>query len=140
VLRAILDVNVLVSATLTPGGTPHRLLERWEEGAFEIVVSASLLGELERVLARPELAARTDSSSIDALVKALRSDAINVDDPPTERVVRRDAADDYLVALARAAGVQAIVTGDRHLLELDDLRPPALEPRAFLALVEKLDG
>lgn len=35
----------------------------------------------------------------------------------------RDPGDDYLVALARAAGAEAIVTGDRDLLDHEGLVP-----------------
>ena len=46
-----------------------------------------------------------------------------------------DPQDDFLVALGRTADASVIVTGDRHLLEVDGLRPPAVTPRAFLALL-----
>ena len=139
-LRAVVDVNVLVSATLTPGGTPHRLVERWLEGLFELVISPALLAELERVLARPEVADRTDRSVIEALSTSVREGALLVEDPATHgRLVPRDPADDYLVALARTAGAHAIVTGDRHLLELEGLHPPVLTPAAFVEALERLD-
>jgi predicted nucleic acid-binding protein len=62
-----------------------------------------------------------------------------VEDAPAPRVVPSDPKDDYLVALARAGGAHVIVTGDRHLLDMDELRPPALEPRAFLAVLERVE-
>ena len=43
-----------------------------------------------------------------------------------------DPGDDYLVALARAAKVHVLVSGDPHLSELKQARPPVLTPRAFL--------
>ncbi len=138
-LRVVVDVNVFVSAVLTAGGTPHRLFERWRDGAFDLIVSPKLAEELDRVLARAEVRARSDPEAIDRLLAGLRDGAVTVDDPETvERVVARDPGDDYLVALARAAGAHAIVTGDRHLLELEELRPPAMTPVAFLAWVERL--
>lgn len=55
-----------------------------------------------------------------------------VDDPPPSPGVTPDPGDDYLVALGRHIGADAIVSGDRHLLELPEARPPVLTPRAFL--------
>lgn len=38
-MRAVLDPNVLVSALLSPTGTPARIVLAWAEGRFELVVS-----------------------------------------------------------------------------------------------------
>lgn len=46
---------------------------------------------------------------------------------------------DYLVALARAAGADAIITGDRDLLDHEGLDPPALTPRQACELLGLLD-
>ena len=53
-------------------------------------------------------------------------------DPPQ---VSRDRRDDYLVAVARAAGAPVLVSGDVDLLELElpDLR--IVSPRAFVDLL-----
>ena len=107
-------------------------------GAFEIVASAQLIAELVDVVARPALARRLDQSTVDALVATLREEAIVVDDPPVARVVRTDPKDDYLVAIAREAGAQVIVSGDRHLLDLERLDPPAMTPAAFLDIVVRI--
>ena len=137
-LRAVVDVNVLVSALLKPDSSPGRVVRSWQGGAFELVASRHLLSELLRVAARPALARRLDPIALDALATRLQTDALIVDDPPThERLVPRDAADDFLVALARAAKADVIVTGDAHMLDLADLEPPALEPRRFVSLLEQ---
>jgi uncharacterized protein len=57
------------------------------------------------------------------------------DPSPPYPAVCRDPGDDYLVALARAAVVAALVTGDRDLLEVDDIGIAVITPRE---LVERL--
>jgi predicted nucleic acid-binding protein len=47
----------------------------------------------------------------------------------------RDPGDGYLVALTRAALVDALVTSDRDLVELEDIGVAVITPRA---LVERL--
>jgi putative PIN family toxin of toxin-antitoxin system len=53
-VRAVFDPDVLVSAAISPEGPPRELLHRWASGAFEPVVSAEILFELQEVLARPK--------------------------------------------------------------------------------------
>lgn len=55
-LRAVFDPSVLVSAAISRRGPPRELLDRWERGEFELVVSAEVLFELQEVLARPSFA------------------------------------------------------------------------------------
>jgi PIN domain len=54
-VRAVLDANVLISAILSPRGTPARLLLAWQAGAFDLVVSPALLAILRHTLAYPKL-------------------------------------------------------------------------------------
>jgi predicted nucleic acid-binding protein len=46
-----------------------------------------------------------------------------------------DPKDDYLVALARSAAAHFLVSGDPHLTQLLNPRPPVLTPGAFLDIV-----
>ena len=137
-LRAVVDVNVLVSAHLNAAGPPDRVHRAWLAGAFELVASPLLIDELERVVSRPGLSVRLDPLAIPILVSRLLTDALMVADPPAMRVVPDDENDDYLVALAQAGDAHVIVTGDGHLLDLEGLRPPALDPRGLLELLDRI--
>lgn len=132
-LRAILDVNVLISSLLSKGGPPAEILDEWEEGAFDLIVSPLLLDELDRAVLKRKLAGRVEPGDVVALREALLRDAVLVDDPSSGRYVPADPGDDYLVALAHAAEADAIVTGDRHLLELGLEHPRVVAPGEFRA-------
>lgn len=138
-LRAVVDVNVLVSALLSAKGAPGHVVRAWRDGAFELIVSSELIAELVGVAARPRLARRLDSRAVDLLAAQLRSGGISVEESPVQRVVARDPRDDYLVALARTGDAHVIVTGDAHLLDLEGLEPRAMTPRAFLELLERIE-
>jgi len=134
VFTAVADTNVLVSAAIYPDSVPHRVIGEWKEGAYELVVSARLLAEVGRVLGSPKF--DLPRSDVEAALAELREGAELIEDPVVvEPVVPRDPKDDFVVALARAAGAHVIVSGDRHLLELEDLQPRAVTPRQFLALL-----
>jgi len=134
-VRAVLDVNVLVSAAISPRAAPARLLEAWRDGAFELVVSPLLLAELRRALGYPKLARLVPPADADALVALLGRVAEVAADPPGPPPVRTaDPKDDYLVALA-AAQRAVIVSGDAHLTDLAG-RLPVRRPAEFLAEVD----
>jgi len=103
----------------------------WREGAFELVVSRQLIAELTDVLARPKFALQAADGRAESYVAALAGDAIHVDDPPDPPAGSVDRGDDYLIALARAARADVIVSGDRNLTQLVDPTPPVLTPRRF---------
>ncbi len=122
-MRLVLDTNVLVSAALNRTGTPRRLLNRWLiEAAYELVVSAQLLDELDDVLHRPKFASLISKDEASALVAKLRTDAAVAEDPIDPPALVRDPDDDFLIAMAVVAEATALVSGDQDLLELDD--PP----------------
>ena len=101
-LRVVCDPKVLISARLSPRGAPAKLLSAW-----------------------------TDEQAR-AFVNALRTGAVVIDDPPGLSGVTPDPKDDYLVALARVADADRLISGDPHLTDLADADPPILPPRAFL--------
>jgi uncharacterized protein len=138
VARVVFDANVFISALLSPRGAPRELMRRWLDGAFDLVVSPLLLAELERALAYPKISGIVRRDEAEALVEELRRNAELVDDSDAvETGATSDPGDDYVVALARAAGAQAIVSGDAHLTDVSGLEPPALTPRVFLDLLEQ---
>jgi len=134
-MRAVLDPNVIISALLARRGTPAQLIRAWLDGAFELVVSAALLAELERALAYPKLRTRVEAAEAAELITLLRRGAQWIDDPAGPPQSRSsDPGDDYLIALAAEANA-VIVSGDGHLLALaDDL--PVYTPAQFRAMVE----
>ncbi len=130
-MRALFDVNVLISGLLARSGAPALLLGKWLEGEFELVVTQRLLAELEATLARPKLRHHFDEAEVRGFLELLRGLAESVEDPDAEpSISSRNPKDDYLIAAAASARA-TLVTGDAHLLELEG-SIPVLSPRAFL--------
>jgi uncharacterized protein len=135
-VRALLDVNVLIAGLLSRTGPPARLLGKWLEGEFELVITDRLLGELEKTLARQKLRRLLDEDEISAFLELLRGGlAERVEDPEASPSIQsRDPKDDYLIAAAHSAHA-TLVTGDADLLELAG-SIPVMSPRAFLQSLE----
>jgi len=130
--RAVLDTNVLVSGLISPSGPSARLLIELHSGAFELVVSPTLLAELSDVLRRPKLRHYVNEPEADAFVEFIRTASIVINDPqPPAQPLTADPGDDYLIGLAAAAKIDALVSGDADLLDLRD-QLPVMTPREFL--------
>ena len=129
-MRAVLDPNVLIASLLSREGAPARLVSLWLAGAFEVVVSETLLEELERALAYPKLRDRVAADEASEFVALLRHTAVVASDPSVIASRSEDPDDDYLLALAEQERA-IVVSGDHHLLALAD-RFPVVIPRAFL--------
>ncbi|MGF1666161.1 MAG: putative toxin-antitoxin system toxin component, PIN family [Acidimicrobiia bacterium] len=136
-MRAVLDVNVIVSGVLSRSGAPAQVLRSWLDGDFEMVVSPALLDELARVLRYPKIRNRISEEDAESLVELISAGAILADDPGTpETALSSDPDDEYLVSLARVTR-SVLVTGDADLLGLA-ARMPVVAPRAFLDML--VDG
>jgi|SRR5450759_1434163 putative PIN family toxin of toxin-antitoxin system len=119
-MKAVLDTNVFVSAFLSAGSPPDRIVRAWRRGDFELVTSAPILSELEAVLARPHIAKRLgwNAEEQTATIAAL-SDAATVV-VPTEKItaITSDPSDNRILEAAVAVQADYIVSGDSDLLNL----------------------
>ena len=141
-MRLVLDTNVVVSALIW-GGPPERLLELAVSGEVALFSSAVLLDELAGVLERGKFIAALASRAVTPAFLTQRYGAVAtvVGPLPVDRAVPADADDDNVIAAALGARADAIVTGDRHLLELDPYRGiRILAPAAVLELVNSRQG
>jgi uncharacterized protein len=134
-VRIVADTNVLVSALIFPGGPPEAVYRLVLERRVELVTSRPLLAELGRVLMEKFgwEAARAENA-IEQLVRL----AAIVDPGEQLTVIEADPADNQVLEAAAEGAVEAIVSGDSHLLALQTWREIAIRsPSAFL---ENLDG
>lgn len=100
-----------------------------------ICSSHELLAETAEALLRPRTRGRQtyDANDIATFCRRLAQVSDLVTNLPEIRAVERDPKDDMIVATALACRADYLVTGDRHLLDLDPYEGiRILSPRAFL--------
>jgi len=130
-----LDANVLVSALICTAGPSREIVSAWVDERFELIASPMLIDELRDVLGRPRFRRWVSIETATEFIAGLAADADVIEDPSPLTGVTPDPDDDYLIALARAAHADYLISGDRHLLGLADPAPPVLTPRRFLDLL-----
>jgi putative PIN family toxin of toxin-antitoxin system len=119
VIIAVLDTNVLASGVAgiaRSESTPGEFLRRWRANGFILVVSESIVEELERTLTNPYFRGRLSSAEIDVALTSLRTEARV--QPLTEPVVgvASHPEDDLIFATAVSARAHYLVTGDKRFV------------------------
>ena len=115
-MKAILDTNVLISAYVFPGGRPEAVYRLALEGHLEIGTSRTLLAEFGRVLGDKF---GWNPDQVEAAVAQMTRIATVVEPVGAVQVITADPADDRVLEAGRAFLADAIVSGDRHLLDLE---------------------
>jgi len=119
-MRVVLDTNVIVSRYIVLLGKPAQILTRWEDGAFDLIVSPLLLAEVRKVLCYPRIRKRhgLNDAEIDARIRRIQTFASVVVPDRHIRAVVDDPDDDMLIECAVAGSAEFLITGDQHLLLL----------------------
>lgn len=140
-MRLVLDTNTVISGLLWKS-SPHQLLAlAGERHDITLHTSPKLLAELADVLSREKLAAAVAATR--RLPDALMGQYLNVVQIVTPvmvaRVVLADPDDDHVLACALAAKADLIVSGDRHLLQLQHHRDiPIVKAADSLRLIKRV--
>jgi putative PIN family toxin of toxin-antitoxin system len=136
-MRAVLDTNVIVSATLIRDGKEDRILRAWLRGSFELVPSPEILEEIGRVLSYEKLRQSRwmTEAEVVLLLETLAQEGALV--PGTASVrASRDPEDDKFLAAAVQARARYVVTGDKDLLDLKAYRGVRMiRPAQFLRAI-----
>ena len=130
-MRAVLDTNVLISSVISTG-VPHEIVVQGFSSEFQIVVSVATLTEFRDTLLKYPEKFHMDEEDVQQEVETIRYFAEFVDPDEEITVVEDDPDDDKFLEAAVAGNVDFIVSGDRHLLDLNSFQGiDIVEPRAF---------
>lgn len=139
-VRAVLDVNVIVSAIINSYGNPRRCWRAWQDGRFALIASAHIILETTTKLRLPRIARRYGVSEADAfLVEAALSNRATLVELAAGDIVpvTGDPEDDAVLATALLGGADYLVTGDGGLRDYSPYEGiEIVTPRVFL---ERLD-
>lgn len=115
---------------LSPGSAPDRVLQAGLGGTVTVIVSPRLLEEVREVTARPKFT-WLEREEVERVLEGLAA-CETAADPDEVPAVTRDPDDDYLIALARGAAADVLVSGDLDLLEAGISDLAVLNPRGFV--------
>jgi putative PIN family toxin of toxin-antitoxin system len=113
-LRIVLDTNVYVSATLSPGGSSGRVWTFAYQRRFKLITSPYIVNETGRVLRR---LGKVKERAITQRLKDIAHIA-EIIQPTTSLQIVRDPNDDPIVECAVDGKADMIVSLDKDLLTL----------------------
>ncbi len=130
-MKVVLDTNVLVSGLLVQGSVPSEILRDFKDGQWILVLSGAILEEYGRVLRRKKFGLPT--ANVESMLRLIENKAIKVIPSEHFSVVHQDPSDNEFLDVAVEGQADFIVSGDRHLLDLNRFRGiPVLPPSEFL--------
>lgn len=129
-MMVVLDTNVLVSGMFWTG-PPNQILKAWFSGSLVLVYTEEILNEYTSVVQRYQaMYTQVDGRRVLGL---LELSGHRVDPLQLDNQICTDPDDDKFIACALAVPCPMIVSGDRHLLDVDGFEGiKAMSPRAFV--------
>lgn len=132
-MKIVAATNVYVSATFSKGN-PYRVLEAAEQGEIQLYISPFTLREIEDVLGREKIP--FEEEQVDRFVDKVLSVSRVVSPDSTPNAIKQDPSDNEILACALSADADYIVSGDSHLLELDEYEGIEItEPAEFTRIL-----
>lgn len=111
--RVVIDTNCWISFLI--GKRLSSLVSLLSAERIDIVLCEELINEIKEVTSRPKFVRYFPTNEVDSLLSFLRLRGLMIE--PTYKVqMCRDAADDYLLSLAKTSKAHYLVTGDNDLL------------------------
>lgn len=138
-MRVVLDANIFISALISRQGNPAKILDKWKMREIEVVVSPAIIAEIQRVTGYERLQKKYQRirEEREGLVDDLRNFATIVEPQQKLSVVQADESDNRYVECAVESGANYIVTGDPHLLAINEYQGIAMiTPATFLTLLD----
>ncbi len=120
----VFDTNILISATISKKGKPHRCLRLAEAGKIQSVSCREILQEFaDKLLSKFEYSRERAQQAVSGVKKFSQI----VEIANTLKVIAADPEDDKILECALRAKATHIVTGDKkHLLPLGNYQGIAI--------------
>lgn len=114
-MRVVLDTNVLLSALISPHGSPDTIYRAWRAARFELITSTTQLDELRRASRYPKFKDILQPHRVGTMVNNMqRAIVLSVLPPLPKSIEIEDPNDAFLLAMALAGEANYLVTGDRR--------------------------
>ena len=137
-MRVVLDANVFVSAALKPNSKQARIIDLVKAGRVILLLSQDILDELRKVFRYPKIRKELLISvrEIDEALSEIARVAILTPGKMKIRAIQADPADNRYLECALEGQADFIISGDRHLTDVDGYQGlKIVDPATFLVFM-----
>jgi putative PIN family toxin of toxin-antitoxin system len=135
-VRSVIDTNLFVSGLLSPKGYPAQLVNLWDNKEIDILISKEIFHEYTEVIHRFE---KIPVGRRQKLLEQIGDNGVWVEVHEEIDLIKQDPEDDKFLECAVSGDADFIVSGDRHLLSLEDFRRiPIVKAADFVKSFERL--
>jgi len=119
-LLAVFDTNILVRLALSKTLASQRMWDAFTSGRFGLLISVSMLAEVERVLHYSRIATQHNLSEerIQSFLDVLRAQCVMTEEMYQVSRVHEDPSDDIFLACALEGDANYLVSEDPHLRDI----------------------
>jgi putative PIN family toxin of toxin-antitoxin system len=134
-LRAVIDTNIFLAGLLNADGGAAKIIQAFQDGEFELVVSHEVFDEYVRVIHLFDNDVPAHKS--EELLELVFAKAVKVR-PAAARGLCADADDEKFLSAALGGQADLIVTKNKKHFPKDAASVKIVNVREFLGAVEKL--
>jgi putative PIN family toxin of toxin-antitoxin system len=132
-LRVVIDTNVFISAFYLPESKPAKVVLLARRKTILNVISPPILKEVERIIKKKLF---WDDAKTQSAVRRIRNFSEEIH-PQKRLAIIADDPDNRILECAVAGQAGFIISGDHHLLDLENYQGiKVVNPARFLELIE----
>ncbi len=120
-MKVLIDTNIFASSFFNPNGNPKRVIDLWKNRKITLCITEEILEEYVEVLARLGFSNEPELEELLRLFKK-KNNIIYIASTPKFNLIKDDPSDNKFIECAVTAQAKYIISGDKHLLNLEMFR------------------
>ena len=135
-VRSVIDTNLFVSGLLSPKGHPAQLVALWDNKEIDVLISKGIFDEYMEVIHRFK---KISIGRRQKLLEQIKDKGVWVEVREEIDLIKQDPEDDKFLECAVSGDADFIISGDRHLLSLQNFRDiPIVKAVDFIKSFDRL--
>ncbi len=132
-IKVVIDTNILVSALLSPSGSPARVLDHVLNGNVVLCYDSRIIEEYHEVLLRPKFG--FNQKAVKQIIDFMAYTGLSIVPTPISEAFE-DEDDKVFYEVSRTAGAYLVTGNSRHFPE----EPAVVAPNEFLNIMDSLSS